>query len=100
MSDMNLEVTEELERTIKGVLRVTHDSLDSEITDIIKAGLAEIQSKVGPVSFDGDTVTSIKALNLLKVYCFYSWNDMAQEFSSDNERDIIALQMHILQYGK
>lgn len=100
MSDMTLEVTPDLKKYIKKALRVTHDSLDDDIEEIILGGLADIQSSVGPISFAGDSISSQKALNLLKTYCFYSWNDMSHEFSKDSERDILSLQMCILQYGR
>lgn len=100
MAEFQTEVSNELLKLIKGTLRVTHNSLDDDIKGIITDGMVEIQSKVGPLNFDNETATSIKAVSLLKIYCFYSYNNMAQDFSTDTEKDILALQIHIIQYGR
>ncbi len=100
MAEFQTEVSEELLKLIKGTLRVTHSALDADIKDTIKDGMVEVQSKVGPINFDGESSTSIKAVALLKIYCFYSHNNMSQDFSEDAKKDILALQMHIIQYGR
>lgn len=100
MAGFQTDVSDELLKLIKGTLRVTHSALDDDIKDTIKEGMVEVQSKVGPINFDGESATSIKAVGLLKTYCFYSHNNMAQDFSKDLESDILALQIHIIQYGR
>lgn len=93
MNEPDLIVTEAIKNSIKQTLRITTTVFDDDVNEIILEGMADIQADVGPLSFSETTIVSLKAMSLLKVYCFYSWNNMKHDFKDDNQRDIISLQI-------
>lgn len=94
------EINEKMLSDIKKSLRVTHKYLDTDIEDIIIDGMAEIESFAGKFDYESYSISSRKAYKLLKVYCYYAWNDLVPDFQTDNRKDIISLQTCVIQYGR
>lgn len=92
--EVTLEVSDELLKSIKETLRVTHSNLDDHLRESTIDGMAELQSLCGPLPFDGTTILGRKSIRLLKEYCLYSWNDLLSIFQKDHISDIISLQLY------
>jgi len=83
----------ELFSLIKGVLKVTWDSQDEEITELVSEGKTVIQSKCGELDFLEHSTVPILSRKLLKEYCRYSWNGSAAYFEADYRSDLLNLQI-------
>ncbi|WBY48106.1 hypothetical protein PGA57_05350 [Latilactobacillus curvatus] len=90
---MNFEISGELLEEVKSQLQITFTERDPMIKNSIKSGMAFVVDKVGPVDFEGESLASIKAKDLLLNYCRYDWDGFRQGFEVDYLRDILSLQI-------
>lgn len=65
--------------------------ITDRLTDIIDDGIIKISDKIGIVG-DFDFSKPSKERDLLLNYCFYAWNDSANEFDINYLNDIMQIR--------
>lgn len=90
------EVT--LFKSIKKRLRVSFDTFDDEIKELIEEGQSYLVDKAGSLPFTEETKTNLgnNSRALLKYYCQYNWNDNGHLFYNDFKQKILELQISAL----
>lgn len=90
---MNFTVSPELLAETKSQLMITFDERDPMLENSLKAGMAFIVDRVGPLDFSESDLVGIKAKDLLLHYCRYDWDGYRQAFEADYRSDILSLQI-------
>lgn len=90
---MNFAVSDELLAEVKNQLMITFAERDLMLKNSIKSGMAFVIDKVGPIDFNEQTVTGLKAKELLLNFCRYDWDGYRQAFEADYRSDILSLQI-------
>ena len=76
---------------VKDHLQITWDDEDSRIEDIIKRGKANLEGLAG---VELDFVTPGQARTLLFEYCRYDYNNAADLFEENFQRQLLRLQLN------
>ena len=79
----------ELLQSVKLHLRVTHDHLDEELTELVDEAKYTIDKTCGP----SDYLNDFLAKSLVKTYCRYAWSGAPEMFEANNRSSLLKLQL-------
>ena len=86
-------ISDKILKSVKQSLQITWDEEDEDLRDSILQGMAFIESKAGPLDFDGQSGASRQGLRLWREYMRYDWNGYGSTFAKDYQMDILNLQL-------
>lgn len=89
---------EQLFESVKKRLRISFDTFDDEIKELIEEGQSYLIDKAGSLPFTEKNKTNLgnNARALLKYYCQYTWNQNGHLFYNDFKQKILELQISAL----
>lgn len=89
---------EQLFESVKKRLRISFDTFDDEIKELIEEGQSYLIDKAGSLPFTEKNKTNLgnNSRALLKYYCQYTWNQNGHLFYNDFKQKILELQISAL----